>query len=168
MFAGSTEDSKSEFGITEGIKATSTGDYPFGLRNLILQAITIVSGLLTGFKVPGVLEDYMKKGHGNKPIVLANGLTEPYPLSPEVLPLQIIRIGDLVLLGIPAEITTMAGRRLRETILKLLSDSGVNYLALAAYANAYAGYITTKEEYDTQNYEGASTHFGPYTLMAYE
>ncbi len=168
MFAGSTEDSKSEFGITEGIKATSTGDYPFGLRNLILQAITIVSGLLTGFKVPGVLEDYMKKGHGNKPIVLATGLTEPYPLSPEVLPVQIIRIGDLVLLGIPAEITTMAGRRLRETILKLLSDSGVNYLALAAYANAYSGYITTKEEYDTQNYEGASTHFGPYTLMAYQ
>ena len=168
MFAGSTEDSASEFGITEGIKATSTGDYPFEQRNIILQAITILSGLLTGFKVPGVLEDYMKKGHGYKPIVLAPGLTEPYPLSPEVLPLQIIRIGNLVLLGIPAEFTTMAGRRLKNTILQILQSSGIDFLALATYANAYSGYVTTKEEYDTQNYEGASTHFGPYTLMAYQ
>ncbi len=168
MFAGSTEDSKSEFGITEGIKATATGDYPLQDKNLILQAITIVSGLLTGFKVPGVLDEEMKKGHYPKPIVLAQGLTEPYPLSPEVLPLQIIRIGNLVLLGIPGEITTMAGRRLREMILKILSGSGISYLVLATYANAYSGYITTKEEYDTQNYEGASTHFGPYTLLAYQ
>jgi neutral ceramidase len=168
MFAGSTEDSVSDFGITEGIKATSTGDYPFEKRNIILQAITILSALITGFKVPGVLDDEIKKGHGVKPIVLAQGLAEPYPLTPEVLPLQIIRIGNLVLLGIPAEITTMAGRRLREMILKIYSNSGVNYLALATYANAYAGYVTTKEEYDTQQYEGASTHFGPYTLMAYQ
>lgn len=168
MFAGSTEDSASEFGITEGIKATSTGDYPFDKRNIILQAITILSALITGFRVPGVLDDEMKKGHGVKPIVLAQGLTEPYPLSPEVLPLQIIRIGNLVLLGIPAEFTTMSGRRLREMIHKIFSNSGVNYLALATYVNAYAGYVTTKEEYDTQQYEGASTHFGPYTLMAYQ
>lgn len=168
MFAGSTEDSASEFGITEGIKATATGDYPFEKRNIILQAITIISALITGFKVPGILDDEMKKGHGVKPIVLAQGLAEPYPLSPEVLPLQIIRIGNLVLLGIPAEITTMAGRRLRERILDVFSNSGINYLALATYANAYSGYITTKEEYDTQQYEGASTHFGPYTLLAYQ
>ena len=168
MFAGSTEDSKSEFGIVEGIKATSSGDYPPDKRNIILEAINLLSGLLTGFKVPGILEDEMKEGHKPKPIVLAQGLAEPYPLSPEVLPLQIIRIGNLVLLGIPVEFTTMAGRRLRETILNLLSGIGINHLALATYANAYAGYVTTKEEYDVQHYEGASTHFGPYTLMAFQ
>ena len=168
MFAGSTEDSKSEFGIIEGIKATSSGDYPPDKRNIILEAINLLSGLLTGFKVPGILEDEMKDGHKPKPIVLAQGLAEPYPLSPEVLPLQIIRIGNLVLLGIPVEFTTMAGRRLRETTLNLLSGTGINYLALATYANAYAGYVTTKEEYDVQHYEGASTHFGPYTLMAFQ
>ncbi len=168
MFAGSTEDSKSEFGIVEGIKATSSGDYPPDKRNIILEAINLLSGLLTGFKVPGILEDEMKEGHKPKPIVLAQGLAEPYPLSPEVLPLQIIRIGNLVLLGIPAEFTTMAGRRLRESILALLTGTGINHLALATYANAYAGYVTTKEEYDVQHYEGASTHFGPYTLMAFQ
>ena len=166
MFAGSTEDSISEFGIVEGLKATQSGDYPAGQKNIILDAINLLSGLLTGFKVPGILEDEMKNGHNPKPIILAQGLAEPYPLSPEILPLQILRIGNLVLLGIPAELTTMAGRRLRETILNILNNSGVNHLALATYANAYAGYVTTKEEYDIQHYEGASTHFGPYTLMA--
>jgi len=34
MFAGSTEDSKSEFGIIEGLKATLTGDYPAGQKIL--------------------------------------------------------------------------------------------------------------------------------------
>lgn len=166
MFAGSTEDSKSEFGLIEGIKATNSGDYPAGQKNIILDAINILSGLLTGFKVPGILEDEMKNGHYPKPIILAQGLAEPYPLSPEILPLQILRIGNLVLLGIPLELTTMAGRRLRESILNIFKDSGINQLALATYANAYAGYVTTKEEYDIQHYEGASTHFGPYTLMA--
>lgn len=166
MFAGSTEDSKSEFGIIEGIMATVSGDYPAGQKNIILEAINLLSGLLTGFKVPGILEDEMKKGHFPKPIILAQGLAEPYPLSPEVLPLQIIRIGNLILLGTPFELTTMAGRRLRESILELLKSSGIDQLILATYANGYSGYVTTKEEYDVQHYEGASTHFGPHTLMA--
>jgi hypothetical protein len=38
---------------------------------------------------------------------------------------------------------------------------------LTGYANAYAGYVTTPEEYDAQAYEGASTHFGRWTLPAY-
>ncbi|MCZ6702375.1 MAG: neutral/alkaline non-lysosomal ceramidase N-terminal domain-containing protein, partial [Ignavibacteria bacterium] len=168
MFAGSTEDSESEFGISEGITATSTGDFPFHQRHVILQAITLLSGLLSGFEFPGLLDDDLKKGHGNKPIVFAQGLSKPFPLSPEILPIQIIRIGNLVLTAIPSEITTMAGRRLKKTVLDILKNSGVDSLALFTYANAYAGYITTKEEYDIQHYEGASTHFGPYTLNAYQ
>ena len=107
------------------------------------------------------------RGHLPKPIVLATGLMNP-PLAPNVLPLQIIKIGNLVLSAIPGEITTMAGRRLRNTILTELKDLGVNYLALATYSNDYALYITTKEEYEKQHYEGAATLFGPYTLMAYQ
>lgn len=168
MFAGSSEDSTSEFGIQEGIRATSSGDYPPEARKPLLEAISLLSGLLSGFQFPGLLDDEMKKGHGNKPIVFAQGLSRPFPLSPEVLPLQILRIGNLILTAIPGEITTMAGRRLRETVLKILDNPELKYLALATYANAYAGYITTKEEYDMQHYEGASTHFGPYTLQAYE
>ena len=106
-------------------------------------------------------------GHTPKPIVLATGLMKP-PITPNVLPLQVIKIGNLVLPAIPAEITTMAGRRLKETILTELEELDVNYLALATYSNDYGLYITTKEEYEKQHYEGASTLFGPYTLMAYQ
>ena len=107
------------------------------------------------------------RGHLPKPIVLATGLIDP-PITPNVLPLQIIKIGNLVLSAIPGEITTMAGRRLKDTVLAELKDLGVNYLALATYSNDYALYITTKEEYEKQHYEGAATLFGPYTLMAYQ
>ena len=106
-------------------------------------------------------------GHSPKPIVLATGLMNP-PITPNVLPLQIIKIGNLVLSAIPGEITTMAGRRLKETILSELKDLEVNHLALATYSNEYSLYITTEQEYEKQHYEGASTLFGPYTLMAYQ
>ena len=107
------------------------------------------------------------EGHEPKPIVLATGLMNP-PITPHILPLQIIKIGNLVLTAIPGEITTMAGRRLKETILTEVKELGVNYLALAAYSNEYSMYITTKEEYEKQHYEGAATLFGAYTLMAYQ
>jgi neutral ceramidase len=39
-------------------------------------------------------------------------------------------------------------------------------VVIAGLANAYAGYVATREEYARQAYEGASTHFGPWTLAA--
>jgi neutral ceramidase len=40
----------------------------------------------------------------------------PTPWSPSVLPIQIIKIGNLFILGVPGEFTTMAGRRLIDTV----------------------------------------------------
>ncbi|HEX6713524.1 MAG TPA: neutral/alkaline non-lysosomal ceramidase N-terminal domain-containing protein, partial [Thermoleophilaceae bacterium] len=71
-------------------------------------------------------------------------------------------------LGVPGELTTMAGRRLRTTVLDALSATGVERVALATYSNEYAQYITTAEEYASQQYEGASTLFGPHTLEAHQ
>jgi neutral ceramidase len=39
---------------------------------------------------------------------------------------------------------------------------------VASHANAYSSYVTTREEYAGQEYEGASTHFGPYTLEGFQ
>jgi len=39
-------------------------------------------------------------------------------------------------------------------------------MVIVGLANAYAGYMTTREEYVQQDYEGASTHFGPWQLSA--
>ena len=103
---------------------------------------------------------------GEKPIVLELGTMTPYPWTPEVLPLQLVTVGSLALVAVPFEVTTMAGRRLRRTVLEQLAPTGVTEVVIAGLSNAYAGYVTTREEYARQAYEGASTHFGPWTLAA--
>lgn len=90
------------------------------------------------------------------------------PWTPQILPLQILRIGSVAIISVPAEFTTVAGRRLRATVQASLAEQGVEHVVLAGYANAYAGYVTTHEEYALQDYEGASTHFGRWTLGAYQ
>ncbi|HYO65767.1 MAG TPA: neutral/alkaline ceramidase [Archangium sp.] len=103
---------------------------------------------------------------GEKPIVLEMGTMTPYPWTPEVLPLQVVRLGNVALVALPFEPTTMAGRRVRQQVLAQLSSVGVNQVIIAGLSNAYAGYLSTREEYAKQDYEGASTHFGPWTLAA--
>ena len=87
---------------------------------------------------------------------------------PEVLPFQLFVIGDFAIIGAPAEVTTMAGRRLRATVLDELSSLSVDTAVIAGLANTYSAYLTTYEEFQAQHYEGASTEFGPYTLAAYQ
>jgi neutral ceramidase len=103
-----------------------------------------------------------------KPIVVQTGLKKPHPWSPEILPVQLVTIGDLAIIAVPGEFTTMSGRRLVKTVLGKLGSAGVRYVVIAGLSNAYAGYVTTREEYAKQRYEGASTHFGPWTLAAYQ
>ncbi|MCY1074344.1 neutral/alkaline ceramidase [Archangium lansingense] len=103
---------------------------------------------------------------GEKPIALEMGTMQPYPWTPEALPLQVVKLGNVALVALPFEPTTMAGRRVRQQVLAQLSSVGVNQVLIAGLANAYAGYLATREEYAKQDYEGASTHFGPWTLAA--
>lgn len=105
--------------------------------------------------------------HAPKPILVAQGNFKPYPWTPDVLPVSIIKIGQLGLLAVPSEFTVTAGRRLKKTVASV-DGTGINHMVVAGYSNAYSGYVTTKEEYDVQHYEGGSTHFGPWTLAAYQ
>jgi neutral ceramidase len=104
--------------------------------------------------------------HDKKVVLLPTGRMTPYPWTPEVLPVHIMRIGNLAIVGVPFEITTMSGRRLRETIATELKQDGITDVVIAGLADAYAGYVSTPEEYAAQQYEGASTHFGPNQLPA--
>ncbi|KAK1419244.1 hypothetical protein QVD17_28407 [Tagetes erecta] len=106
-----------------------------------------------------------------KPILIDTGeMHEPYDWAPSILPLQIFQIGQLVVLNVPGEFTTMAGRRLREAVKEVMTskdrDSNV-HVVLAGLTNTYSQYVTTFEEYQIQRYEGASTLYGPHTLNAY-
>ncbi|KAH7651492.1 Ceramidase protein [Dioscorea alata] len=109
-----------------------------------------------------------------KPILIDTGeMTEPYAWAPSILPIQIIRIGQVVILCVPGEFTTMAGRRLRDAVKTVLINAGHGefddnvHVVIAGLTNSYSQYVTTFEEYQIQRYEGASTLYGPHTLSAY-
>ncbi|KAG6624045.1 Neutral ceramidase [Phytophthora cinnamomi] len=104
--------------------------------------------------------------NANKIPMLAVGLFEPKPWVPTILPVQIVKIGQFGLAVTNFETTTMAGRRILKTVRAALAPAGVTEVELASVSNGYAGYMTTREEYMTQNYEGASTLFGPNQLAA--
>ena len=75
-----------------------------------------------------------------------------------------LRVSNFVMLIMPGELTTMAGRRLREAVRAQLISDGVlgedAYVVIAGPANTYVHYVATREEYAVQRYEGASTIFG--------
>ncbi len=103
---------------------------------------------------------------GVKPIISSTGTMLPYPWTPQILPMQVVKIGNLVIGAIPMELTTMTGRRLKNAISNQFPVAEKNHVVLSTLSNAYAGYVATNEEYQMQRYEGASTHFGPWTAAA--
>lgn len=107
-----------------------------------------------------------------KGILLATGsINEPWPWAPATVPVQLMRLGQLVIISVPTELTTMAGRRMRAAVKARLVKGGVlgedAVVVIAGLSNGYADYTTTFEEYQQQRYEGASTIFGPHQLNAY-
>ncbi len=85
---------------------------------------------------------------------------------PNIVPIQVLRIGPLYLAAAGAEFTIVAGLRIRRTVARALGVPLENVL-MQGYANTYHQYVTTPEEYEAQQYEGGSTLFGRYTLPAY-
>ncbi|WDK08850.1 neutral/alkaline non-lysosomal ceramidase [Colletotrichum graminicola] len=105
-----------------------------------------------------------------KPVLLDVGeITVPYAWSPNIVDIQMLRVGQLVIVVAPGEATTMSGRRWKDAVKEaartIVDDEPL--VVLGGPANTYAHYIATPEEYGIQRYEGASTLFGPNTLPAY-
>ena len=164
--AGSSQDSvpKPNLGIHEGRTAANITEGDAIIAEAAHLALSAIFGISLIDQAAARSE---REGQLPKPVVLMPGIKQP-PVVPQVLPVQLLRVGTIAVLGIPGELTTMAGRRLRTSVLSALSATGVKHLALGTYANEYAHYITTREEYSAQYYEGASTLFGPHTLEAYQ
>lgn len=92
-------------------------------------------------------------------------LNKMVPLMAEGGPVQLLRIGQLYLIGIPAEVTIVAGLRLRRTVAAIVGAE-LRDVLVAGYSNGYLHYVTTPEEYEEQRYEGGSTMFGRWELAA--
>ena len=105
----------------------------------------------------------LRRCQAPKPILLAVGKAIPDPWVPDVVPMSIVKIGDLSILAIPAEMTVAGGRELSRLVEEKLGGKAV----IAGLSNAYSSYVTTYDEYQAQNYEGGSTLYGPHTHAAY-
>ena len=92
-------------------------------------------------------------------------LLEPKDSFPNTVLFQLLRINDMMILPIPFETTTEAGRRISQRVQDEFTAAGkpLQYVWVASNANGYFGYTTTPEEYARQNYEGGHTLYGQYT-----
>lgn len=119
--------------------------------------------------------DEQEKCQAPKPILLDTGsINWPYPWSPHIVPLQILSVGQLVMIAVPGEFSTMSGRWLRgnvskvsvvwlhsnthqqlhsATLTQVLADNGFNdsVPVIAGLSNTYSDYITTYYEYQVQH-----------------
>ncbi|XP_031338052.1 neutral ceramidase-like [Photinus pyralis] len=108
--------------------------------------------------------------HHPKPIFIPTGrINVPYRWQCRIVSVQVAIIAHVIIAAVPGEFTTMAGRRLRRQLEETYSEHGnqKSKAIIAGLSNTYTSYIVTKEEYQMQRYEGASTIFGPYTLDIY-
>lgn len=56
-----------------------------------------------------------------KPVLLSTGEMDfPYMWHPKIVPTQILQVGQLAIVGLPGEFTTMAGRRVRNAVRSAL------------------------------------------------
>jgi neutral ceramidase len=93
-----------------------------------------------------------------------SGGLKTLPWIPSVIPFQIVRLGNILIAALPGEITTVAGRRVKDLLEKEYEGCGVERVIIHSYCNAYMGYITTAEEYDIQSYEGGHNVYGRSSL----
>ncbi|MFC9993416.1 neutral/alkaline ceramidase [Nocardia sp. NPDC127526] len=148
LIAGSTEDGPGLPGVP----------IPEGVRNPFVDA-------LGGVNQP--VPDWLTDAQAPKAIVAPLGLLPPAGWVPNVVPIQIVRIGELYLACGGAEFTIVSGLRIRRTVAAALGVD-IEQVLLQGYANGYHEYVSTPEEYDAQQYEGGSTLYGRYTLPAYQ
>ncbi|TGK39716.1 neutral/alkaline non-lysosomal ceramidase N-terminal domain-containing protein [Leptospira andrefontaineae] len=147
LAAGSTEEGGGHWLFHEGMKDEDRKFYIDWLAARLLQAPS----------------DELRVCQKPKAILFPMGETKPDPSLSQILPLGLATIGDFALIVSPNEVTTMSSRRMKETVKNVLG-SKIKDIALSGLTNDFAGYITTKEEYSTQQYEGGHTLHGPFSL----
>jgi neutral ceramidase len=131
-------------------------DLGVGRRGRLFDVLSVESPLLTSLPAPA-MEHFRR-------LLRAGALGEAW--VPSVLPIQVLRLGGLLVSGLPCEPTVVAGRRLQATVRAAAASPPLD-VVVNGYANGYGSYLCTEEEYAEQHYEAACTLYGPWTLAAY-
>lgn len=159
-FAGGTTDGPGRFDFAQG--TNDTNDDSPALKNPVWRFAR------RALHPPS---DEQIECQSPKPILLDVGeAADPYAWTPNIVDIQLLRIGPVIIIVSPGEATTMSGRRWKAALASAAKTTlGIEEpkLVLGGPANTYAHYIATEEEYSVQRYEGASTLYGPHTLAAY-
>ena len=170
-FAAGAEDGPANMGAWEGMAIASAWNQLAwdATRATLVAAGGLILGPLLGPVLAPTLALALQGADDPcqrpKPVLLPTGALG---WTPAILPFQLLRLGPLVIAGIPGEMTMQAARRLKGTLMTALAPIGIRQVILTGLANEYSGYITTPEEYGLQHYEGASTIFGRLTFDAYQ
>lgn len=173
-FAGGAEDGRGP--TAEGQTCTNVGD----LNEIVTLLTDNFNAGMNGALPPGLIVPagcnnpvYNLQGydcHAEKPIIFPLNQNSPFhgsqTLEPTTQKLQIVTLGNLAIIALPWEVTTTSGRRIRTAVLDALEDAGIDYAVISGLSNGFIHYMTTREEYATQQYEGASNVYGPWTQEA--
>lgn len=82
------------------------------------------------------------------------------------VPVQLIRVGTVWIAVLPGEVTAAVGVLYRRAIARATGAEEQDVI-IQATSNGYTHYVTTPEEYDSQQYEGGATIFGRWSAPAY-
>ena len=79
-------------------------------------------------------------------------------LGPKEVGMGAVRIGDLLISGIPGEMTAVLGQKVKNT----LKANGIKYVAIGGLANEWIGYILSSDQYlHGEGYESSMSFYGP-------
>jgi neutral ceramidase len=143
-----------------GLAGTDEGKGFAGFRQGRNRLVDAVSTQLVYRLGPRIRDAQEPKG-----LVLPRSANRVLPLMQERIPVQLVRLGQLYLIGVPAEVTIVAGLRLRRAVSAIV-DAPLSNVLVAGYSNGYVHYVTTPEEYAGQRYEAGSTMYGRWELAA--
>ena len=83
---------------------------------------------------------------------------------PDMAQLSLVQMGNVYLATVPAEPTTTTGKQIGDSLIKAVdSVTPEPHVIVVALTNGFIQYVTTRNEYAGQTYEGGSTLYGPGT-----